>query len=103
MFSAEIVMSFDRSGRVERIARLWPEFPRQVVERFGQLWGHSEPHASRLRERYKDFIDPKHPAILHADFLTWEEEVFEIAFQESLIELVPHLWSGGLRGEVELD
>lgn len=88
MISIEAVLSLDITGRARRIAMLHPDFPECLAQHFRAIWNESTGYGRKAHNRAEDFRDVGNDPLRQAEFLGWEVEIFEAAFQEAVGELL---------------
>lgn len=77
----------DPCGRCDAIGEVLPEFPRLVVERFNHFWEGNPTYKQREGRRWNAFADSENSLYLKPPHLGWEQEVFELSFQDVLYKL----------------
>jgi hypothetical protein len=91
----DAILSLDWGNRIQTIARIWTDFPNIVAGLFNEKWEGSKMLRDRSRQRHEASRSRGYPTLPPKQYLHWEVEAFESAFQEVLEGIDAELWRAG--------
>jgi len=90
----ESLSYLDRGERFEKIARIWPEFPDELIRKFDNEYLSKEENKKHSRERH-NLARSRVYKVPETRMLFWEHEVFEDVFHRILTSISEYLISKG--------
>ncbi len=91
----ELLSYLDRGARVETIAKIWSDFPSELVRAFDREYLNQEDNKKRSNDRH-NLAKSRIYKVPETAMLFWEHEVFENIFYQVLTSISKYLMSKGI-------